>query len=120
MSQQPKKPINQKRLTGYLKWVKELPHRKDSIPLSSAIDDFTSKLGYQKTIKSQRAIILWDEVVGKEIIKVTSPISINNGILRVKVKNAVWRNELSYQKEVIRRKLNDAVGEPVVADIRLE
>ncbi|MCF7809368.1 DUF721 domain-containing protein [bacterium] len=120
MSFQQKKPQSQKRLTGYLKWVSELPHRRDSIPLGLAIDDLTNKLGCQKIIKSQRAIIVWEQVVGKEIIKVTSPISISNGILRVKVKNAVWRNELSYDKEVIRRKLNDAVGEPVVADIRFE
>lgn len=118
--QKQKKLVSNKRLTGYLKWVNELPHRKDSVLLSSAISDLTSKLGYQKILMSQRAVILWAEVVGKEIVKVTTPVSINNGVLKVKVKNAAWRNELSYDKEVIRRKLNDAVGEPVVADIRFE
>ncbi len=120
MNQKPIDGVRKKRLTGYLAWVQKLPHRKDSTLLSSAIDDLTSRLGYRETIKAQMAIIVWDDVVGEKIVKVTSPVSIKKGILKVKVKNPVWRNELSYCKEDIRRKLNKAIGEPVVADIRFE
>ena len=120
MSQKTTTSGKKKRLTGYLKWQSELPHRKNSTLLSSAIDDLTSRLGYRETINAQMAIIVWEEVVGEKIVKVTSPVSIKKGILKVKVKNPTWRNELSYCKEEIRRKLNKAVGEPVVADIRFE
>jgi len=112
--------VRKKRLTGYLEWVRKLPHRKGSTLLSSAIDDLTNRLGYRETIKAQMAIIVWEEVVGEKIVKVTSPVSIKKGILKVKVKNPAWRNELSYCKDEIRMKLNKAVGEPVVADIRFE
>jgi len=120
LNQKPNYGVSKKRLTGYLEWVRKLPHRKDSTLLSSAIEDLTSRLGYREMLKAQMAIIVWEEVVGKKIVKVTSPVSIKKGVLKVKVKNPVWRNELCYCKEEIRRKLNKAVGEPVVADIRFE
>ena len=53
MNQKPINGVRKKRLTGYLAWVQKLPHRKDSILLSSAIDDFTSRLDYREMIKGE-------------------------------------------------------------------
>ena len=107
-----------KRLRGYLKWVNELPRQRDSVTLAAAVSEFTEKLNYQDRIYEQNAVFIWRDVVGKQISKVTTPDTIRNGILKVKVSKATWRNELQYQKDEIRRKLNSAIGKPIVADIK--
>ena len=53
--------------------------------------------GLKKVRKSK--FIFWEEVVGEKIAKVAVPVKNKNGVLFVKVDDAVWRFELSRRKE---------------------
>ncbi len=107
-----------RRLTGYPKWVSELPRQSRSVPLGSAIDELTDRLGYKERLFEQSAVTNWEDVVGERIAKVTSPHSIEHGVLVVKVSKPAWRCELTFMKDDIRKKLNSSIGKPVVADIK--
>ena len=50
-----------------------------------------------------------EEVLGKNLMKYISDLSIKKGSLFIKVKSAVVRNELSYQKSEILKKINQKI-----------
>lgn len=75
-------------------------------------------LGIQEKILEQKAIANWRSVVGKQIAASTTPESIREGTLFVCCKSSMWSSELSLHKNDIVKRLNAAVGKPVVKDIR--
>ena len=64
------------------------------------------------------ALYAWVKEVGPQISKVTKPLSMSEGVLNVSVKSPTWANELSMLKGRLIEKLNRALGEEVVRDIR--
>lgn len=96
--------------------------RKDSAsrikPLNDALGELVQKLGIGKKLREYEAVTRWEEIVGDQIARVSSPSGIEKGVLVVKVNNGPWRNELSLMKEAIIGKINASLGEKVVRDIR--
>ena len=60
----------------------------------------------------------WKESVGVSINENTTIKSFKNGILIIKTKTPVWRNELLFQKKDIIRKLNSKLEKNKIKDIR--
>ena len=60
----------------------------------------------------------WQQNVGTLINKKTTKKSFKNGILIIKAKTPVWRNELLFQKEEILKKLNSTLEKNKIKDIR--
>ena len=87
-------------------------------PVSQLIEQFLQSVGIQGKVEENFAIVHWDLAVGKEISERTEPYKIVRGILFVKVKDPVWRNELLFFKEEIIKKLNDKIGRETVKDIK--
>lgn len=65
------------------------------------------------------AIDAWNEVIGKQLSKYITDQKIDKGILYVKLKSAVVRNELSYNKSEFINQINKKVGKQLLADIVL-
>ncbi len=86
----------------------------------AALDDLVDNLGIQKKLKEYDAVRFWDDIVGDHIAKATTPVRIVQGVLVVKVKTSAWRNELTLQKKALMERLNAAIGERVVKDIRFQ
>ena len=59
-------------------------------------------------------------LVGKNLMKYINDLSVKNGTLIIKVKSAVVRNELSYQKSEIIKKINEQVGNEILKEIILK
>ena len=63
----------------------------------------------------------WDLLVGKQIAKVTKPISVTrDGTLFVAVKTNAWMTELSLMEPQLLRALNAKAGRMRVKKIRLQ
>jgi predicted nucleic acid-binding Zn ribbon protein len=60
----------------------------------------------------------WEECVGKSIFGNTIIKNFKNGILTIKAKTPVWRNELLFQKSDIIKKLNTKLNNSKIKDIR--
>lgn len=75
-------------------------------------------LGIQEQLLQQKAVEKWKSVVGPQIAASTTPESVRDGILFVCCKSSMWSSELSLHKDDIVKRLNAAVGKPVVKDIR--
>jgi predicted nucleic acid-binding Zn ribbon protein len=59
----------------------------------------------------------WDEVAGATISGNAQPLWIKNGLLRVKVSDPIWLQELSFMEENMRNKLNEKLGRKAVEKI---
>jgi predicted nucleic acid-binding Zn ribbon protein len=61
---------------------------------------------------------LWQECVGATIGENTTIKNFKNGILTIKAKTPVWRNELLFQKTDIIKKINLKLDKNKIKDIR--
>jgi hypothetical protein len=61
----------------------------------------------------------WEEIMGKSLIKETESVMLNNGVLRVKLRSSVLRQELSYSREELVSKINQMLGEEHIKDLIL-
>ena len=66
------------------------------------------------------ALQMWEELVGEQICKYISNQKIYKGVLYVKLKSAVVRNELSYKKTEFISRINQRIGKKLLDDIVLK
>lgn len=88
--------------------------------IGQAIGELAQAFGIESKLQQYEAVNQWATVVGTRIAEQTEAIRIEKGVLVVRVKTAVWRNELNMQKQEIIEKLNRAVKTDVVKDIRFQ
>ncbi|MCH7887112.1 MAG: DUF721 domain-containing protein [Candidatus Marinimicrobia bacterium] len=85
--------------------------------LSEALDEVIKEIGIRKSVVSNRARDVWGEAVGDLINANTTLQIVDKDKLIVIVSNDTWRQELSYRKEEILKKINELIGEEAIKDI---
>ncbi len=86
--------------------------------LAHSLSSLLKGMGVDNKMKEFEALASWSSVVGETVGQVTKPEKVLNGVLFVKVKNSVWRNELIYMKAEILSNISKAVGDNVINDIK--
>src|SRR5438067_546101 len=76
------------------------------------------KLEIDGPAREALAVGLWAEVVGETIAAATRAVGIRGGVLEIRTRSDSWRQELSFQKATIIRRLNARLGAEVVTDFR--
>ena len=66
-----------------------------------------------------RALDAWKEIIGDPLARYVLEQKIHNGILYVKLKSAVARNELSYKKSDLIYQINKKIGKDFISEIQL-
>lgn len=74
--------------------------------------------GLETPLLQKRLIDAWPEVMGEQIATYTQELQIRNQTLFVHITNPALRADLSMQRQMIARRLNEHVGSQVIADIR--
>jgi predicted nucleic acid-binding Zn ribbon protein len=69
------------------------------------------KFGLEEKITRYAFVLHWKEIVGSEIALRSRPESIRAKTLFVTVKDAIWAQELGFQKEVILKRLKPYLTE---------
>jgi predicted nucleic acid-binding Zn ribbon protein len=69
-----------------------------------------------KDLRKER-FAFWEEVVGGRISNVAIPVKNKKGVLFVKVQDAVWRFELTRNKDEIIKKINEYLNKNTIKDI---
>jgi len=62
-------------------------------------------------------VAAWEKIAGKRIAEVTECERVDEGLLYIKVKNASWRQELSYMKDRIKESIVKETGCESIRDI---
>ncbi len=86
--------------------------------LKTAIDLMLKKFGIDNAVSQNKALNIWDDIVGKTVAKNTEPDRVEHGVIIVKVSSPTWRQELYFQKKEIIKKLNNSIGKKAIKDIR--
>ena len=61
----------------------------------------------------------WESLLGTRASAIATLEGLKGWVLRVRVESATWRNELSFQRENIRKKANEILGADSVKDVIL-
>ena len=86
--------------------------------LGDAIRGLLREYGLEEAVQLHRAIILWEEIVGKAIAESCPAVEVRDRTIYVKAKSAAWRSEIAFQKENILNALNEKIGLPLLEEIR--
>jgi len=83
----------------------------------SILDRLARRMGITARLETEKAVVLWEEVVGERVASRTQATAVKGGKLFVAVENSAWLQQLALMKEGIIDKINSRVGKPVVEDI---
>lgn len=78
-----------------------------------------NSLGIADRVYEQRVLQEFDRIMGPEFCRRVHAVKIDRGVLFLQVASSAWRQELYYQKQLIRDRLNGALGERLVKEIIL-
>ncbi|MBL7012786.1 MAG: DUF721 domain-containing protein [Candidatus Marinimicrobia bacterium] len=85
--------------------------------LGIALENFLKTAGLEKGVTQQQALLIWNDVVGDAVGRNTEPESVEHGVIKVKVSNPTWRQELQFKKKEIIEKLNKELDQNIIKDI---
>ena len=92
--------------------------KRNSVPIKEVLLKALRSQGLETPLLQKRLIDAWPEVMGEAIASYTASLNIRNQTLFVHLTNPALRMELSMQRQDIVRRLNEHVGNQVIADIR--
>lgn len=73
-----------------------------------------------KDIQLTQIWSIWDQAVGGSIAENAQPAAFKGELLLVHVTNSPWLQQIRFMKEDIIRQVNEALGQPLIKDIRFK
>ena len=90
------------------------------ISIGDAINKFLKKSRLNTGIQSLKIEQIWETMMGKTIAKYTDKIQIVNKTLFIRTNVGPLKQELMYQKEIIKTRVNEALGEDVINEVVIQ
>jgi hypothetical protein len=88
--------------------------------IGDAIQQFLKGSRIKGDIQALQIGDVWEKVMGKTVAKYTDRIHIMNGTLFITTHVAPLKQELSYQKEKIKLRVNEALKDNVIKDVVIQ
>ena len=85
--------------------------------INEAIKIFLSQSRIKGSIQALQIEDIWEQVMGKTIAHYTENLKVINKTLFVTTNVAPLKQELIYQKEKIKLRVNEALGEKVIEEV---
>ena len=92
--------------------------RKKVRSIGELLPEFLRNEGLETPLLQKRLIDSWDAEVGAPIAAYCGEKFIKNQTLFVKLQNPALRADLTMNRSILVRRLNEQVGAQVIADIR--
>ena len=83
------------------------------------LTDAGDRLGVARPLQAGMLWRGWAGIVGETIAAHAEPSSLRDGVLRVRTDSPAWATEIGYLGAEIRAKVNLALGEEVVTEVRV-
>ncbi|MDD5764865.1 MAG: DUF721 domain-containing protein [Candidatus Marinimicrobia bacterium] len=87
--------------------------------LGDALQKMLRKYDIDKSIRQNQAMDVWNQIVGKAISIHAIPEKVAFGKLYIRVDSPAWRNELSFRKIEIMKKINKKLQGEMIKEIVL-
>lgn len=94
--------------------------RSKTISLAEAIRDYVDEMKIGPKLREVSIIDSWEKIAGKAIASRTAGVSIKEGVLIVRLKSSVVKNELMMIREALKEKINREAGSEVIKEIVLK
>ncbi len=95
------------------------PRMKKAATMGSLISDMLQKRGLEDKVREYRTWQIWDETVGPQIAARARPVRIREGVLEIRIDQAVWMQTLQLMKPKILVLLNERLGGAILKDLFL-
>lgn len=89
------------------------------LSIGDAIKAFLRKSKLKTGIQALQIEQVWAELMGKTIARYTDKIEIVNQTLFIRTNVGPLKQELMYQKDKIIERVNEALGEKVIKDVKI-
>ncbi len=93
--------------------------RKSVKGIDTILAHILRQQGLETPLLQNLLIDSWDEVAGSMAARYTTEKYIRNQTLFVKIQNPALRQDLSMMRSQLVKRLNQAVGAQVIADVRI-
>ncbi len=81
--------------------------RTKEMLIGKALEEFFERPYVAMKLAEGRIAETWRAVVGPQVADATSDIRLENHILHVKISSSLLRNEIFYQREALKERIND-------------
>jgi len=85
--------------------------------IGDAMKKFLDQSPIKGSIQALQVEEAWEQIMGKTIARYTENIRILGSTLVITTSVAPLKHELIYQKEKIKSRVNDALGQPVITEV---
>ena len=93
--------------------------RREVKSISDLLSMYLRREGLETPLLQKRAVAAWDSIMGPTIVRYTGDKFIKNQTMFVKITNPALRQDLSMMRTRIVRRINEAVGSQIIADVRI-
>jgi hypothetical protein len=88
--------------------------------IGDAINEFLKQSRIKGGIQALQIEDVWEQIMGKTIARYTDKLQIIGDKLIITTNVAPLKHELKYQKEKIKQRVNEALGQKVVNEIIIQ
>ena len=90
---------------------------EEPVPLGEALGGATRRFGMGEARHVARLFSAWPDIVGDSVAAHVEPVSLRDGVLRLRADSPSWATEITYLRERIRTQVNEALGSVIAQKI---
>ena len=91
----------------------------NSMSLDEVLVQFLRENGLEQSVLEQQVVEAWPRIMGDTVNHLTRSVEVKDGMLIVYVNSAALKAQLFEHRFELVRRLNEAVGSPVIRDCRI-
>ena len=91
-----------------------------AVQLGDAMKQFLDKSKLKNGVRAVQIEELWEQIMGKTIARYTEKIQIINQTLFIKTHVGPLKQELVYQKDKIKERVNEVLGENIIQEVVIQ
>jgi predicted nucleic acid-binding Zn ribbon protein len=95
------------------------PTRTNDENLATVMMRMLDSYGLKEKYNETRMKSIWGQIMGEGVARQTSRLQVEHGVLYISLRSAALRQELSYLREQIKSRLNDALHDDFIKEVRL-
>lgn len=88
--------------------------------MKDAMNEFLNKSRIKGSIQALQIGDIWEQIMGKTVARYTDKLQIIGDKLIITTHVAPLKQELSYQKDKIRQRVNEALGQRVINEVLIQ
>ncbi len=93
---------------------------KKAETLGDVLQQYVTALGADKKLNEIRVLNEWEKIAGKTISRETADIYLKDGVLFLKFRSPLIRNEVNMHKTIIQERINESLGYEAVNSIKIK